>query len=86
MFVDQSLFKEYYENFSKGIYGNLKESVSDGEVDGNIDLETLSYILMGISNFVGLQVLFRDTLTDMDLDKIVTHVMYVLRHGMFLDK
>lgn len=86
MFVDQSLFKEYYENFSKAYIGNLKESVSDGEVDGNIDLETLSYILMGISNFVGLQVLFRDTLTDMDLDKIVTHVMYVLRHGMFLDK
>jgi AcrR family transcriptional regulator len=86
MFVDQVIFKEYYQNFSKSYMVNLKDSVFAGEVDGNIDLETLSYVLMGISNFVGLQVLFRDTLTDMDLDKIVDQVMYILRHGMFIEQ
>lgn len=83
MFVNQKIFQEYYENFSKSYITNLNESVKDGEVDANIDLETLSYVLMGISNFVGLQVLFRDTLTDMDLEKIVDQVMYILKNGMF---
>jgi hypothetical protein len=39
--------------------------------------------LMGISNFVGLQVLFRETLTDLDLDRITDNVMKVLKSGMF---
>jgi len=83
MFVDQKLFKEYYQTFSVDYQGQLKRSVDSHEVNDNIDLETLSYILMGISNFVGLQVLFRDTLTDKDLDRICDEVMKVLDHGMF---
>jgi len=83
MFVDKDIFKEYYQNFSHAYIEKLTESVQTGEVDAAIDLETLSYILMGISNFVGLQVLFRETLTDMDLDRIVDQVMYVLKNGMF---
>ncbi|MDX9808420.1 MAG: hypothetical protein RBS87_07700, partial [Acholeplasma sp.] len=80
---DKDIFKEYYQNFSHAYIEKLTESVQTGEVDAAIDLETLSYILMGISNFVGLQVLFRETLTDMDLDRIVDQVMYVLKNGMF---
>jgi hypothetical protein len=83
MFVDKDIFKEYYQNFSHAYIEKLTGSVQTGEVDAAIDLETLSYILMGISNFVGLQVLFRETLTDMDLDRIVDQVMYVLKNGMF---
>ncbi len=83
MFVDKDIFKEYYQNFSSAYVEKLSTSVVLGEVDAAIDLETLSYILMGISNFVGLQVLFRETLTDMDLDRIVDQVMYVLKNGMF---
>lgn len=83
MFVDKDIFKEYYQNFSNSYVEKLTASVTSGEVDEKIDLETLSYILMGISNFVGLQVLFRETLTDMDLDRIVDQVMYVLKNGMF---
>jgi len=83
MFVDQKLFKEYYQTFSIDYQRQLKRSVDGNEVKDDIDLETLSYILMGISNFVGLQVLFRDTLTDKDLDRICDEVMKVLDHGMF---
>lgn len=84
MFVDKDIFKEYYQTFSNAYVDKLAVSVETGEVDGHIDLETLSYILMGISNFVGLQVLFRETLTELDLDRIVDQVMYVLKHGMFI--
>ena len=83
MFVDQKLFKEYYQTFSVDYQRQLKRSVENHEVKDDIDLETLSYILMGISNFVGLQVLFRDTLTDKDLDRICDEVMKLLNNGMF---
>ncbi len=83
MFVDHKLFKEYYQTFSEDYQRQLKRSVDANEVRDDVDLETLSYMLMGVSNFVGLQVLFRDTLTDKDLDRICDEVMKVLDHGMF---
>jgi hypothetical protein len=83
MFADKALFKEYYETFSHDYQRQLKAAVDHGELRDDIDLETLSYVLMGISNFVGLQVLFRDTLTDKDLDFITDQVMKILKDGMF---
>jgi AcrR family transcriptional regulator len=83
MFADKELFKEYYQTFSHDYVRQLSHAVQNGEVKDDIDLETLSYILMGISNFVGLQVLFRDTLTDADLENITDNVMKVLKSGMF---
>ncbi|HBG33075.1 MAG TPA: TetR/AcrR family transcriptional regulator [Acholeplasmataceae bacterium] len=86
MFADKALFREYYETFSHDYVRQLDHAVKDGEVRNDVDLETLSYILMGISNFVGLQVLFRDTLSDEDLDRITDQVMKVLTSGMFTQK
>ncbi|MDO9629504.1 MAG: TetR/AcrR family transcriptional regulator [Acholeplasmataceae bacterium] len=86
MFADKELFKEYYQTFSHDYVRQLNLAVGHGEVRDDVDLETLSYMLMGISNFVGLQVLFRDTLTDLDLDRITDNVMKVLKTGMFNEK
>jgi len=83
MFADKALFREYYETFSHDYIRHLKHAVEKGEVRDDVDLETLSYILMGISNFVGLQVLFKDTLTEKDLDRITEQVMKILNNGMF---
>ncbi|MCD4827204.1 MAG: TetR/AcrR family transcriptional regulator [Acholeplasmataceae bacterium] len=83
MFVDKHLFKEYYETFSKDYVRQLGISVSTNEVRDDVDLETLSYILMGISNFVGLQVLFKETLTEKELDNLCDEVMKILDRGMF---
>lgn len=86
MFVDPNLFRDYYKTFSKDYIKQLEEAVEAGEVRDDLDLETLSYVLMGISNFVGLQVLFKDTLTQIDLDEIVDNVMVLLDNGMFRKK
>ena len=86
MFADKELFREYYVTFSHDYVRQLNLAVNQGEVRDDVDLETLSYILMGISNFVGLQVLFRETLTDLDLDRITDNVMKVLKSGMFNEK
>lgn len=83
LFVDSNVFKEYYQNFSNDYVKQLTHAVNTGEVNHEIDLETLSYVLMGISNFVGLQVIFKKDLTAEQIDKIVDNVMLILNNGMF---
>lgn len=83
LFVDPKLFKDYYTNFARGYIKQLKGAVNNNEVDDQVDLETLSYVLMGISNFVGLQVVFKDDISDEELEYITNNVMYILKNGMF---
>lgn len=84
MFVSPQLFKDYYSTFSSDYVRQLYHSVEKKEVRDDIDLETLSYVLMGISNFVGLQVLFKDNVDELELDRITYEVMKILELGMFL--
>ena len=83
LFVDKQHFIDYYSNFAKLYIRQLEKAVSSLEVDPLIDLETLAYVLMGISNFVGLQVVFKDTISEEELDYIVDQAMYILKNGMF---
>jgi len=81
MFIDYALFKNYYETFSNDYFRQLKSA--HDEINDSIDTQTLTFMLMGISNFVGLQVLFRDTFTDIDLEFLTEQIMFFLKHGMF---
>ncbi|MFA6692942.1 MAG: TetR/AcrR family transcriptional regulator [Acholeplasmataceae bacterium] len=83
LFVDPVIFKEYYESFSSSYVFHLKRFVELGEVRSDIDLETVSYVLMGISNFVGLQILFRDKVTEAEVDFVVDESMKILHNGLF---
>lgn len=83
LFVERELFVNYYENFSKSYVRQLQEAVDNQEVDPNVNLETLTYVLMGISNFVGLQVVFKENVSAKELDEITDQVMYILKNGMF---
>jgi len=83
LFVDPVIFKEYYESFSAAYVHKLKHFVEIGEVRSDINLETVSYVLMGISNFVGLQILFRDKVVEADIDFVVDESMKILHDGLF---
>ncbi|HHT55301.1 MAG TPA: TetR/AcrR family transcriptional regulator [Acholeplasma sp.] len=83
LFIDQRLFVNYYTNFSNAYVNQLAYAVKGGQIKDNIDLKTLSFMLMGIANFVGLQVVFEGDLSDEELDKITDQIMYVLKNGMF---
>jgi AcrR family transcriptional regulator len=83
MYVDRDMFRDYYQNFSKSYVKGLTRGVNDGEIYEDIDLETLSYILMGISNFVGLQVLFNKKSDEKFIDNLTEEIMKVLSKGMF---
>lgn len=81
LYVDRALFTEYYETFSKAYVSGLKAAQENGEVI-EADLESLSYALMGISNFVGLKYcMFSDTKAD--FEKVADDIMKVLDKGMF---
>ena len=78
LFIDQRLFVNYYTNFSNAYVNQLAYAVKGGQIKDNIDLKTLSFMLMGIANFVGLQVVFEGDLSDEELHKITDQIMYVL--------
>jgi AcrR family transcriptional regulator len=82
LFIDQKLFKDYYSRFSKSYIENLKHY---DDVRKDIDLETVTYILMGISNFVGLEILFKDNPTEQDVDYVVDETMKLLEKGLFIN-
>lgn len=83
LFIDSKIFQEYYQTFGESYVFHLKDFVNKGEVRDDIDLETLSYVLMGISNFVGLQILFRNEVSEAEIDFVVDETMKVLSEGIF---
>lgn len=83
MYVDINMFKDYYVDFSNRYVKGLKRGVKNNEIYNDIDLETVSYILMGISNFVGLQVLFNENADVKTIDYLTEEIMKFLSKGMF---
>jgi len=85
--VDKALFVDYYSNFAEHYIKGLNEAEKNGELYP-IDAITASYALMGISNFVGLQVTLFDTAhsTDEDIERIVDQVIRMLDRGLFVTK
>lgn len=83
LFVDEQLFANYYKDFAISYMKQLSKGQTSGAVNPNIDLETLSYILMGIANFIGLQIQFKYSASEHDIVKIVESVMELLQNGMF---
>ena len=81
LFVDQKLFIDYYSSFANSYIQNLQRF---NDVRTDIDLETVSYVLMGIANFVGLQILFKDHPTEADVDYVVLETMKLLDQGLFI--
>ena len=58
----------------------LKQAQLDGEVR-DIDPKVLSYVLMGITNFVALNSLVLKQ--ENNIDHLVDEIMKVLENGMF---
>lgn len=85
--VDKSLFVNYYKDFSARYVRGLKEAFENNEIV-DVDLETLSYALMGISNFLGLQItMFEPHLqNDEMIDHLVDNLFDAIEKGLFVKK
>ncbi len=78
--IDRAMFTDYYVSFAKSYARKLKSVGS--EVDIN-DINTVAYMLMGISNFLGLKAIF-ENMSDEAIDKMVEEtVMPMLASGAF---
>jgi len=81
LFVEPDLFKNYYTKFGESYAAALKK---DGILaNEDIDLKTIAFMLMGISNFVGLRTLFENKHDDAAIDKICDDVIKVLDRDLF---
>ncbi len=84
LYIDKNLFVEYYDSFAAKYLKGIEEAQNNGEV---IDLDpmTISYFLMGVSNFIGLKyVMFDDE--NSNFDQVVDDVIKILENGMFIKK
>lgn len=83
LYIDKTLFVDYYESFAARYGKALEKAQGEGEVV-NVDPVILSYLLMGVSNFIGLKYVMFDEDNEEEFDTVVDKVMEILRAGMFL--
>lgn len=84
LYVDKQLFLDYYTTFSQAYMSGIDAAKERGEVDSEIDSEVLAWMLMGASNFLGLNWgLFKEHTGD--LDKVVNSFMRILTGNIFGD-
>jgi hypothetical protein len=77
--IDRQLFIDYYVSFADSYSRGL---LKDGDEVSLSDTESIAYLLMGISNFLGLKAMFNQ-MTDEEIDKMVDEtVMPALRDGI----
>ncbi len=79
LYIDPDLFKRYYSSFARSYAKSLSKDANDLNTD---DFETLSYMMMGINNFVGLQAKFANA-NEEEIDRIVDNVLDMLHGGLF---
>ncbi|MCF7927364.1 MAG: TetR/AcrR family transcriptional regulator [Candidatus Izimaplasma sp.] len=84
LYIDKKLFIDYYDGFAKRYERGLNPSIKDGEMH-DVDTELVSYILMGVANFIGLKVLLDLGKNNDDIDEVVEQVMSIIKTGIFKD-
>ena len=77
--IDRQLFIDYYVSFAESYSRGLEKD--SGEIFLK-DTESIAYLLMGISNFLGLKAMFNQ-MSDEEIDKMVDEtVMPALSKGI----
>lgn len=78
--IDQRLFTDYYMSFAESYTRALARS--DEKVE-ELDATAVAYMLMGISNFVGLRAIF-ENMDDAQIDEMIDNtIMPALARGIF---
>jgi hypothetical protein len=77
---------DYYNTFSRAYMKGIDAAKERGEIRSEINSEVLAWVLMGASNFLGLNWgLFSDYSTDNDLKQVVDSFMNILTGGVFTE-
>jgi AcrR family transcriptional regulator len=82
LYIDKRLFIDYYTKFAQNYMSQIEVSQANEQMK-IYDPEVIAFILMGISNFIGLNwVMFKET---KDFDYVVDQVIDILDKGLFVD-
>lgn len=78
--VDKQMFEDYYVSFASSYARALMQAKDELKVD---DVISTAYMLMGITNFLGLRAIF-EHMTDPQIDAAIDNaIMPILEKGMF---
>lgn len=81
LYVDKQLFIDYYKQFSENYTRQIVLAQEAGEIISDYNPEVLSYVLMGITNFIGLRyAIFED---NEDLEDVLDTITTVFEKGLF---
>lgn len=53
-FVDESIYREYYDSLAAAYQRNLEKAQERGEINPDVDAEATAWAFMGIAHFFGL--------------------------------
>ena len=80
LYIDKQLFIEYYTDFAQYYIKQILKAQENGQMK-KYDPTVVAYILMGVSNFVGLNyVMFNEA---KDFTYVVNEVIDILDKGLF---
>lgn len=80
LYIDKKLFVDYYAKFAENYIHQIKNAQLSGEMK-NYDPEVVAYMMMGISNFIGLNyVMFSE---HDNYTQVVDQVIEILDKGLF---
>lgn len=80
LYIDKKLFIEYYTEFAQYYIEHIQRAQAEGQMR-NHDPEVVAYLLMGVSNFIGLNwIMFKETT---EFDDVVDKVIKALDEGLF---
>lgn len=78
--VEKEMFEDYYVSFARSYARALTRAKDELKVE---DVTTMAYMLMGITNFLGLRAIF-EHMTEQQIDEALDQaVMPILEKGMF---
>ena len=81
LYIDPQKFVDYYMTFSKNYTKGIEQAMEDGDMKKDLDPEVVAWMLMGVSNFLGLRyVMFKE---DKDLSTIADLALEIMDKGLF---
>lgn len=84
LYIDPKLFVDYYTSFGENYSLQIKKAQENNQIKKEFDPEVVSFVLMGISNFIGLNwIMFKD---ENKFDDVVNHVIDILDKGLFVNE
>lgn len=78
--VEKQMFEDYYVSFAEGYARALQQDQAELS---SADVTSLAYLLMGVTNFLGLRAIF-ENMTDEQINAIIDQsIMPILETGLF---